>query len=177
MIFKFLGLRILLIILALGCLISNYQQYKTSRFQSLIFSKNVSNKQSLFDSVNFYYPSLAFNSVPFTTYESQTYTNNENYDFAIELLSQSIKSNKYCLYSKYLLSRNYILKKEFSNAENILEELFYINPNNEITSSLYISLLNEMRKKEKLLSLKPILEEINDKLIWSYYSSAISSFN
>ena len=174
---KYLILTILLSIFSISSLVSNFHHFKTSRFQSLIFFKQNSYQQNIFKSVNFYYPSLAFNSVPLTTYESQSYTNNQNYDFAIELLSKSLKSNKYCLYSKYLLSRNYILKKEFSNAENILEELFHINPSNEITSTLYISILEEMREKEKLISIKPIIEKINDNLIWNYYSSAINSFN
>jgi hypothetical protein len=59
------------------------------------------------------------------------------------------------------------------NAEIILEQLFNLNPNIESTSALYFAILSEMNKKDKLLSLKSVLEKIDNKLIWEYYFTSL----
>lgn len=163
----------LILLVAILSLISNYIYFKTSKLQTYFFSKTELYNQDIIDQNKFFYPSLAFNSVPFTTYQSQIYSNNQEYDTAINLLLKSLTLNKNCLYSRYLLSRNYVLQKDYVNAEIILEQLFNLNPNIESTSALYFAILSEMNKKDKLLSLKSVLEKIDNKLIWEYYFTSL----
>lgn len=168
--------KILVVTIAISSVISNYKFFRTSKFQTLLFNNNDIHQTAL-ESNHFFYPSLVFNGVPYETYLSEHYSNIRKFDKAIELLNNSLKKNKYCLYTRYQLSRNYILKKDYLKAEAILDELFKINPNIESTSALYFSLLGEMNKKEKLISLKPVVEKVASELILEFYYSALNRSN
>ena len=170
---KYFILKSLILLLATLALISNYKHFETSKLQTHFFSKSEPHNQDIISQTKFFYPSLTFNSVPYTTYLSQIYSNNEDYDMAISFLLKSLKSNRNCMYSRYLLSRNYVLQKKYLNAEIILEYLFNLNPNIESTSALYFSVLGEMNKQNKLISLKSVVEKIDNKLIWKYYLAAL----
>lgn len=163
---------VLFFLIAFVSLISNFNYYRTSKLEPLILfdSENLS-KDIL--NVKSFYPTLAFNSVPYTTYISQYYTANSNFDKVEKLLYKSLKSNKNCMYSRYLLSRNYILKKEYIKAEQNLEYLFNLNPNIESVSALYLSLLGEIKNYEKLIQIRPIIEKANNKILWDYFSAAL----
>lgn len=171
----------LILIIATLSLISNYKYFETSKIQTFLLpttdllpTTEYYNKRTLIQN-EFFYPSLAFNSVPFTTYQSQIYSENQDYESAINLLIKSLELNINCMYSRYLLSRNYVLQKDYSNAEIILEYLFNINPNIEPTSALYLAVLSEMNKKDKLLSLKSTIDKVDNKLISKYYLTALKS--
>ena len=147
--------------------------FETSKLQTQIFSENNNQLLNIKNTNNFFYPSLAYNSVSFLTYLSMDYSNNQSYDKAIDILYESLEKNENCLYTKYLLSRNYINIKDYKNAEILLDSLFIINSKIETISSLYFSLLGEMKNEEKLISLRPSIEGINNQLIWDYYFSAL----
>ena len=147
--------------------------FKTSKLQTQIFLENNNSILEIKNSNNFFYPSLAYNSVSFLTYLSIEYSNTQSYDKAIDILYESLENNENCLYTKYLLSRNYIYIKDVKNAEILLDSLFSINPKIETISSLYFSLLGETKNEEKLISLRPSIEGINNQLIWDYYFSAL----
>lgn len=171
---------ILIFSICITCLISNYYVYLSVSHQSsfIELDKKVGenkfsiNKDEL-SNLNFYYPSLALNSVPILTYLSQYDTNAKNYDEAINKLNLSITKNPYSLYSHYLLARNYIFKNDYISAENTLEYIFTLSPKIESSSSLYFFILGENKRLDKLKSLKSIVVENENRNIWLFYLSSI----
>ena len=171
---------ILIFSICITCLISNYYVYLSVSYQSsfIELDKEVGkNKVSInkdeLSNLNFYYPSLALNSVPILTYLSQYDTNAKNYDEAINKLNVSITKNPYSLYSHYLLARNYIFNNDYINAENTLEYIFTLSPQIESSSSLYFFILGENKRLNKLKSLKSIVVESENRNIWLFYLSSI----
>ena len=171
---------ILIFSICITCLISNYYVYLSVSYQSYFIDRDKEvgknkfsiNKDEL-SNLNFYYPSLALNSVPILTYLSRYDTNAKNYDEAINKLNQSITKNPYSLYSHYLLARNYIFNNDYINAENTLEYIFTLSPQIESSSSLYFFILGENKRLDKLKNLKSIVVENENRNIWLFYLSSI----
>jgi len=168
---------IIIFSICLTCLLSNYHVFLSVSYQSELLDDAKDDKFSInkdeLNNLNFYYPSLALNSVPILTYLSRYDTNVKNYDQAINKLNLSIIKNPYSLYSHYLLARNYIFNNDYINAENTLEYIFTLSPQIESSSSLYFFILGENKRLDKLKSFKSIVVENENRNIWLFYLSSI----
>lgn len=172
-------LRVIIFITSVLTLFSNYFVYNSSILQKTLIldasSETLSINYNLINKNEISYPSLAFNSVPLLTYISRQDTENKKYHNAISKLEVSLIKNPNCIYSKYLLARNYIFIENLNEAEKTLEKLFNEYPNIESSSALFFAVLELQKNNAKLKSKYSILENINSKVIWSYYISALRS--
>ena len=170
-------LRFIILSISILTMVSNYMIFNSYRHQSILLNdaKNdmVTLSISQLKNINYKYPSLALNSVPILTYISRYYSEENNFNDAIDQLKQSLVFNPNSLYTKYLLSRNYIFLNDFKSAEIYLEEIFYESPKIESSTSLYFFILGENKNISKLIEYRNMLADIDNYKIWSFYIAAI----
>ena len=170
-------LRFIILSISILTMVSNYMIFNSYRYQTILLNDAKNDKFTLsisqLKNINYKYPSLALNSVPILTYISRYYSEENNFDDAIEQLKQSLAYNPNSLYTKYLLSRNYIFLNDFKSAEIYLEEIFHESPKIESSTSLYFFILGENKNISKLIEYRNMLADIDNYKIWSFYIAAI----
>ena len=120
--------RFIILLISFLTLISNYLVLDSHRYQLVLLNDA---KYGIYtfsinqlDKINYKYPSLALNSVPILTYVSRYFTEDDQFNYAVEQLKESLNSNPNSLFTKYHLSRNYIFLNDFKNAELYLQQIF-----------------------------------------------------
>lgn len=170
-------IRFLIFIFSICSITSNYFVLKSQINQSILLLDAKNGDFSLpikqLDDINYKYPSLSLNTVPVLSYLSRYETNNGRYYEAIKKLSKGLHYNPYNSYSKYLMSRNYIYLNDFKNAETYLNQIFEESPKIEVSTTLYISVLDNNRNIKKLKEIFDELIKIDNKNVWIYYLTAL----
>jgi tetratricopeptide (TPR) repeat protein len=170
-------LRFIILSISILTMVSNYMIFNSYRYQTILLNDAKNDMFTLSSSqlknIYYKYPSLALNSVPILTYISRYYSEENNFNDAIDQLKQSLVFNPNSLYTKYLLSRNYIFLNDFKSAEIYLEEIFHESPKIESSTSLYFFILGENKNISKLIEYRNMLADIDNYKIWSFYIAAI----
>lgn len=170
-------LRFIIFLVSILIVISNFLVYHSYQDQRTLIEDAANGEFKLsiseVNEINYYYPSLALNSVPILAYISNYYSSNNDYQLAINKLLFSLNKNPYNPYSKYILSRNYIMIKDLSRAENVLNEIFNDFPKLTTSTALYISVLGENQNFTQLKNIYKIIVDNDNKVIWNYYLSAL----
>lgn len=172
-------LRFIILSVSTLTLVSNYFTFNSYRYQTILLNDAKNDKFTLsiseLNNINYKYPSLALNSVPILTYISRYYTEENQFNYAIDQLKQSLVFNPNSLYTKYLLSRNYIFLNDFKSAEIYLEQIFDQSPKIESSSSLYLSVLEINQNINDLVNIYDNMIEVKSKIVWQYYLSALKN--
>ena len=160
-------------------LVSNYFIFNSFSLQTILLNDAKNDKFTLsisqLNNIYYKYPSIALNSVPILTYISRYYTEENEFNYAVDKLKQSLVYNPNSLYTKYLLSRNYIFLDDFKSAEIYLEQIFNQSPKIESSSSLYLSVLEINQNINDLINIYDNMLEIESEIIWQYYLSALKN--
>ena len=123
--------------------------------------------------LNDQYPSLAINTIPIKTLKSR-YLNFYNLKKeSMSLLNISLLENPYSVYSFYLKSRILIDQNRNLEAISYLRQAFKISPGTTYSSSLYVTLLGDLKLYKELIDIFPQLKLIPDLNIWRFYISAL----
>tara|TARA_B100001939_G_C16937225_1_gene616614 strand:- start:2070 stop:2657 length:588 start_codon:yes stop_codon:yes gene_type:complete len=171
--------RFIILLISFLTLISNYLVLDSHRYQLVLLNDAKYGAYTFsinqLDKINYKYPSLALNSVPILTYVSRYFTEDDQFNYAVEQLKESLNSNPNSLFTKYHLSRNYIFLNDFKNAELYLQQIFDESPKIESATVLYLSILEKNQNFDKLNDIYDRITEIKNKNIWTYYLSAIKN--
>jgi len=172
-------LRFIFLSISILTLVSNYFIFNSYSLQTILLNDTKNDKFTLsisqLNNIYYKYPSLASNSVPILTYISRYYTEENQFNYAIDQLKQSLVYNPNSLYTKYLLSRNYIFLDDFKSAEIYLKQIFNQSPKIESSSSLYLSVLEINQNINDLVNIYDNMLEIESEIIWQYYLSALKN--
>tara|TARA_B100000941_G_C28403852_1_gene499614 strand:+ start:214 stop:642 length:429 start_codon:yes stop_codon:yes gene_type:complete len=113
--------------------------------------------------------------IPIKTYVARYYLNQKKYEDALYNINAAIEKNPFSVYSFYLKARIYLDMDQQKEALNYLEKSYLLSNSTDYVAALYFTLLLKNKDYEKLFSNYTNVENSLNKIIWSYYISAINS--
>ncbi len=158
---------------------ANYKKFVSSQIQ-VIFHKDLVEgsyyfKNDQITQIDINFPSLSHNMIPIKTYVARYYLNQKKYEDALYNINAAIEKNPFSVYSFYLKARIYLDMDQQKEALNYLEKSYLLSNSTDYVAALYFTLLLKNKDYEKLFSNYTNVENSLNKIIWSYYISAINS--
>ena len=165
---------VLIFMLIPSCYLYN-QEHKSSIVQKIVLNDYEKNIYSLninqVDQIEYRLPNIAVNTVPISTYLSRYYFEEKDYRKSLELLSYSLKVNKYDFLTKELLLKNYIFLNQKENAYTLVKSLINDYPNNFTYGQIYFSLVLDLNKFDELVADRIIYKSNNINIHRLFFST------
>lgn len=171
--------RIVLLILILASLVSNYKVFDSFKDQLVMLSSFNANKfpQSDFknlEDINYKYPNLTVTGLPIASLVSLYYMGTENYHKGLALNRENISINPYLGFTEHAQSRIFYKANQLDSTYHYAKIAFDKFPNNQAHSSTFQQVLERLNKFDELEEMFLKIKDNHVELEWSNYLKIIS---
>ena len=183
---KVINKNILLLLLILICAstFSSFKEVNASfnenKFRIDLIKKQYTINQEDLSRMDYKFPNLSSNTVPFSSYISRYYLNQEDYIKADMMIDYGIGVNPYLSYSKDLKLQSLLMQNKLLQA---LQEVKYIlsnRVNSELYFDIFFTLSQQLNLENEFINIYPLISEIGDEVLtvkyFSYYNN-LMTFN
>ncbi len=176
------GILLILLPLISASAFSSFKELNAS-FNENKFRIDLINKQYTINKedigrINYKFPNLSSNTVPFSSYISRYYLHQQDYIKADMMIDYGIEANPYLSYSKDLKLESLLTQSKFLDALEEVKSLLSNRVNSELYFDIFFTLSQQLNLENEFINIYPLISKIGDEALtvqyFSYYNNLMT---
>ena len=125
--------------------------------------------------IDYKFPNLSSNTIPFSSYLARYYINNNDFENADVLLEYGINSNPFLSYSKDLKLQSLLMQNKFIQTLSEVKPMLRNTRNSELYFDIFFTICVSLNLEQELINVYPLISDSNNevlivKFFTNYYS-------
>ena len=162
----------LLIFLIFPLLFSNYisfKEVKSSFLENKLRLDLLQNEYSInvndLSKIDYKFPNLSSNTVPFSSYLARYYINNNDFDNADTLIEYGINSNPFLSYTQDLKLQSLLMQNKFIQALRHVKLVLKTSNDSELYFDIFFNICLSLNLEQEFIDIYPLINDSNNELL------------
>ncbi|MBT7623541.1 MAG: O-antigen ligase family protein, partial [Flavobacteriaceae bacterium] len=115
--------------------------------------------------IDYKFPNLSSNTVPFSSYLARYYINNNDFENADVLIEYGINSNPFISYSKDLKLQSLLMQNKFIQALRQVKLLLKNSNDSELYFDIFFNICLSLNLEQELINIYPLINDSNNEVL------------
>ena len=115
--------------------------------------------------IDYRFPNLSSNTVPFSSYLARYYINNNDFENADVLIEYGINSNPFISYSKDLKLQSLLMQNKFIQALRQVKLLLKNSNDSELYFDIFFNICLSLNLEQELINIYPLINDSNNEVL------------
>ena len=176
-----------LILMILPLLYSSYisfKEVKSSFLENKLRLDLIQNEYSInvndLSKIDYKFPNLSSNTVPFSSYLARYYINNSDFENADALIEYGINSNPFLSYTQDLKLQSLLMQNKYIQALREIKIILKNSNDSELYFDIFFNICLSLNLEQELINIYPLINDSNNEvLIVKFYTnySSLQQYN